>query len=341
MTSTQTIGAPKAPSPGLPPPRGELSQAVAAYLLTGGHLLPDDREAADADPLGEDMQLALHLTYELHYRGFAGVPDDMEWDPEILRLRGVMERRFEQTLRDRCGCFGSVDEGFDAILTVPSDGSGVGQFLLRQGTPVHLREYAVLRSVYQLREADPHLWVVPRLSGRAKAAMIAVQFDEFGCGRPERMHARLYADLMQDLGLDTTYGGYLDFAGREALATVNLMSLLGLHRARRGALVGHFAVLEATSSPAASWMVAAMRRLGAGKAAIHFYDEHVEADAVHEQLVRREVVGGLLDDEPGLAGDVVFGIEATDLLESTFTETVIAAWETGTTALRRPLPLGG
>lgn len=341
MTSTQTIGTQNAPSPGLPPPRGELSQAVVAFLLAGGRPLPDGREAADADPLGEDMQLALHLTYELHYRGFAGVPDDMEWDPELLRLRGVMEQRFEQTLRDRCGRYGSVDEAFEAILTVPSDVSGVGQFLLRAGTPAHLREYAVLRSVYQLREADPHLWVVPRLSGRAKAAMMAVEFDEFGCGRAERMHARLYADLLQDLGLDSTYGGYLDFAGREALATVNLMSLLGLHRARRGALVGHFAVLEATSSPAASWMVAAMRRLGAGEAAIRFYDEHVEADAVHEQLVRGEVVGGLLDDEPGLAGDVVFGIEATDLLESTFTETVTAAWEAGTTALRRPLPLGG
>lgn len=341
MTSTQTIGERTAPPPQLPPPRGELSEAVTAFLVAERRRLPGAREMADADPLGEDMQLALHLAYELHYRGFAGVPDDMEWDPELLRLRGAMEHRFEQTLRDRCGRFGSVAEGFEAILTVPADGTGVSRFLLRQGTLDHLREYAVLRSVYQLREADPHLWVVPRLSGRAKAAMMAVQYDEFGCGRAERMHARLYADLMRELGLDSSYGGYLDLVGPEALATVNLMSFLGLHRALRGALVGHFAVLEATSSPAASCMVAAMRRLGAGEAAIHFYDEHVEADAVHEQLVRREVVGGLLDDEPGLAGDVVFGIEVTDFLESVFTDTVSRAWDAGTTALRRPLPLPG
>ncbi len=42
-----------------------------------------------------------------------------------------------------------------------------------------------------------------------------------------------------------------------------------------------------------------MRRAGAGPAAVRFYTEHVEADAVHEQLVRREVIGGLLAAEPG------------------------------------------
>ena len=56
-----------------------------------------------------------------------------------------------------------------------------------------------------------------------------------------------------------------------------------------------------------------MRRTGAGPAAEHFYDEHVEADAVHEQVVRHEVIGGLLDEEPHLAADVAFGIDATGL----------------------------
>ncbi|WP_406864504.1 iron-containing redox enzyme family protein [Streptomyces sp. HUAS MG47] len=338
MRAPQALAARTAAAPELPRPRGELSQAVAAFLTSSGRRLPGAKEAALADPLGDDVQLALHLAYELHYRGFAGVPDDLEWDPDLLRLRGTLEHRFEQTLRDRCGRYEGVDEAFQAVLTDSADGSGVTRYLLGRGTSAHLREYAVLRSVYQLREADPHLWVVPRLSGRAKAAMMAVQFDEFGCGRAERMHARLYADLMRDLGLDAAYGRYLDFVGPEALATVNLMSLFGLHRARRGALVGHFAVLEATSSPASSWMVAAMRRIGAGEAAIHFYDEHVEADAVHEQLVRREVVGGLMDDEPRLAGDVVFGIEATSLLEDTLTDAVTTAWEAAGTALRHPLP---
>ncbi|MET9375649.1 iron-containing redox enzyme family protein [Streptomyces sp. NPDC002992] len=328
--------------PELPEPRGELSDSVRAYLL--GRPTPrlaDRSQVRRADPYGEDLQLALHLCYELHYRGFAQVPDDKEWDPDLLRLRALMEERFEDALRSRCGRFGSLDEAFDAILTEPADGDGASHFLLRRGESWHLREYAALRSVYQLREADPHLWVIPRLRGRAKAAMVTVEYDEYGCGRAERMHARLFADLMEDLDLDPGYGRYLESAGAETLATVNLMSLLGLHRARRGALVGHFAAVEITSSPAASRIAAALRRLDAGDAAVRFYDEHVEADAVHEQLVRREVVGGLLEDEPGLAGDVAFGIEATALLEDDLSAHVTGAWREERSALRVPLDQGG
>ncbi len=54
---------------------------------------------------------------------------------------------------------------------------------------------------------------------------------------------------MTDLGLDTAYGRHLDAAPAEMLAVVNLMSLFGLHRELRGALVGHFAEVEITSSP--------------------------------------------------------------------------------------------
>ena len=49
------------------------------------------------------------------------------------------------------------------------------------------------RSAYQLKEADPHSWALPRLSGPPKAALVEVQADEYGGGRPERIHAELFA----------------------------------------------------------------------------------------------------------------------------------------------------
>ncbi|MEV6329773.1 iron-containing redox enzyme family protein [Streptomyces sp. NPDC051909] len=343
MTTTvlRETGGTTAPGgrPELPPPRGELSEALVSRLRAGTGPLPGRRAVKAADPYGEDLQLALHLGYELHYQGFADVPDEAEWDHGPLRLRSLLERRFEEALRAACARPDDPDEVFGRLLTEPSDGDGdgVSHYLIRRGTLRHVREHAVLRSVHQLREADPHLWVVPRLQGRAKAGMITIQYDEYGCGRAEHMHARLYADLMRALGLDPAYGHYLPFVGAPALANANLMSLLGLHRALRGALVGHFAALEIASSPAASRMVAAMRRTGAAEAAVRFYDEHVEADAVHEQLVRREVVGGLLADEPALALDVAFGAEATRFLENAFATHVTSAWEKGTTTLRAAL----
>ncbi|MEV5427824.1 iron-containing redox enzyme family protein [Streptomyces sp. NPDC052701] len=322
--------------PRLPAPRGPLSAAVKDYLLGTG-ALPGPAEAAGAPVYGDDLQLALYLCYELHYRGFAGVAPQREWDPDLLRVRAALEHHFLSALREDVPVHDSVDDAVAELLVEPVDGTGVSHFLRDEGELWQLREYAAQRSLYHLKEADPHAWVLPRLSGRAKAAMAAVEFDEYGGGRPDRVHARLFADLMTDLGLDTAYGRYLDAASAEALVTVNMMSLFGLHRALRGALVGHFAAVEITSSPGSRRLAEAMRRTGAGPAAEHFYDEHVEADAVHEQVVRQEVIAGLLESEPHLAPDIVFGIDATVFVEDRFADRLLADWRAGRSSLRTPV----
>ncbi|MBT2546729.1 iron-containing redox enzyme family protein [Streptomyces sp. ISL-44] len=319
--------------------RGELSAAVANALRSGRPPAYGPASVLKVDTWGEDLQLALYLLYELHYRGFDGVDEEREWDPDLLRLRRALEDRFLHALRtELSGAPRSVEDAFAPLLVEPVDLSdSLSHYLETEGELWQLREYAALRSLYHLKEADPHAWVIPRLTGRAKAAMVAVEYDEFGAGRADRIHARLFADLMADLELDPTYGCYLDRAPAPLLATVNLMSLFGLHRALRGALVGHFACVEVTSSPGSRRMAKAMRRCAAGPAAEHFYAEHVQADAVHEQVVRHEVIGGLLADEPDLEPDVAFGCEATVLLEDRLAAHIRKAWDQGHTALRTPL----
>ncbi|MFJ6698254.1 iron-containing redox enzyme family protein [Streptomyces sp. NPDC091272] len=333
MTLTEQ---PRPTAPHLPAPRGDLSRTVLAALRGEGGALPRPEDIARAEPYGDDLQLCLYLLYELHYRGFEGVGELCEWDPDLLRVRAAAEDRFLTALRADSPTARSVDEAVGELLVEPAgdDGHSVSHHLKAGGELWKLREYAALRSIYHLKEADPHLWVVPRLRGRAKAAMVAIEFDEFGGGRAENIHAQLFADLMADLGLDTTYGHYLDVAPAQALATVNQMSLFGLHRRLRGALVGHFATVEITSPPGSRRLAQALRKAGAGPAAQRFYDEHVEADAVHEQIVRRDVIGGLLEDEPALASDIAFGIRSTGFLEDRLGEHLLAAWREDRTALR-------
>ncbi|WUJ27546.1 iron-containing redox enzyme family protein [Streptomyces sp. NBC_00388] len=325
-------------SPGLPQARGALSASLVAVLSGRESTLPSDADIRRTDPYGDDLQLVLYALYELHYRGFAGVADELEWHPGLLRVRAAAEAVFLRALREDTAGGSDVQQSVDALLVEPvgDGGQSVSHYLQREGALWQLREYAVLRSLYHLKEADPHLWVVPRLRGRAKAAMVAIEFDEFGAGRAENIHARLFADLMADLGLDPAYGTYLDLAPAEVLATVNLMSLFGLHRSLRGALVGQFTTVEVTSSPGSRRLAKALRRAGAGKAAQRFYDEHVEADAVHEQVVRRDVLGGLLKDEPHLAPDIVLGIQTTEHLEDRLAGHLLSAWRKGATALRTP-----
>lgn len=324
-------------SAALPDARGPVSGTALAALANPGPAALGRAGAAGADPFGEDFQLALHLCYELHYRGLTGVSEDLEWDPGLLAWRAGLEERFLAALRGAVPGGTDPDREFATLLTEPAGGAGASRFLRDQGEWWQLRELFAHRSVYHLKEADPHAWVIPRLSGRAKAALVAVEFDEFGGGRAERMHARLFADLLAAAGLPAGYLALLPHVPAPMLAIVNMMSLFGLHRRLRGALVGHFAAAEVTTAPSAQRLDQALERLGAPAACRVFYTEHVEADAVHEQVMRTDVVGGLLADEPELAADVVFGIQATAHLEYRLETHLLEAWRAGRSSLRQPL----
>ena len=118
-----------------------------------------------------------------------------------------------------------------------------------------------------------------------KSALLEIQYDEYGSGKPHRIHARLFARRWTRWASTASYGAYLDEIPGFTLATNNLTSLLGLHRARRGALIGHLAMFEIGSAIPSRRYGNAIRRLGlATPAAVDFFDEHVEADSVHENI---------------------------------------------------------
>lgn len=161
-----------------------------------------------------------------------------------------------------------------------------------------------------------------------------VQSDEYGGGSAARMHSVLFANTMVALGLDPAYGRYIDQLPGVTLASVNLMSYFGLHRRLRGALVGHLAAFEMTSSIPNRRYANGLRRLGYGASATTFYDEHVEADAVHENIATWDLAHGLARLEPALAPDIVMGARALLTVEALGASHTMEAWEQERTSLR-------
>jgi Iron-containing redox enzyme len=208
----------------------------------------------------------------------------------------------------------------------------VSAFLADYGTVEQVRDFAVHRSIYQLKEADPHTWAIPRLRGTAKATLVEIQFDEYGGGHAHAMHCELFADTLRALGLNAEYGAYLDVVPGATLSTVNLISLFGLHRRWRGALVGHLALFEMCSVGPMKRYVTALQRLGVPDAT-PFYAAHVVADEWHQVLALEMMVGGLIADEPQLSDDVVFGARALDHLERHVARLLLDAWVDGTPTL--------
>jgi hypothetical protein len=296
----------------------------------------------DLDPLGsEDLQLALHICYGLHYDGFAGVDDGWEWEPSLLTLRHELEEQFLDGLVAQTGLPGGIaKDDLDlrgAVRRVRqlllADGRSLSAYLLEEGDIDDLREFVMHRSIYQRKEADPHTWAIPRLRGRAKSALVTLQTDEYGRGKRGATHAELFGETMAALGLDPAPGAYIDRVPGTTLATDNLVSFFGLHRRWRGALVGHLAAFEMTSVIPMGRYAAALRRALDSEAGAEFYDVHVEADVLHEQIAVNELIGGLSETDYWALQDVPFGVAALMVVEGRFSEHLLTSWDRGASSL--------
>ena len=317
----------------LPSARGPLSETLIGALhgAPGRFAVP----APSGDPLtDDDLHLALYLCYELHYRGLDGIDDRWEWEPGLIEFRRALEDYFEAALIETVAPAPAGGDTADRLRAIVDSDTGpsLADFMQTHANLEHFREFLTHRSAYQLKEADPHSWAIPRLWGRAKAALVEIQFDEYGGGKADRIHARLFADSMSALGLDSTYGALIDAIPGVSLATVNLMSFFGLNRRWRGAAVGHLAAFEMSSSIPNRKYANGLRRLGA-RGATGFFDEHVEADAVHEMVVAHDLAGGLAADDPSVAGDILFGAQALVDLESAFSRHLLDSWAVSRSSL--------
>ena len=321
----------------IPPARGPLTELLADHLTDPAGELPEIAPFDSTDALADDdLQLALFLCHELSYGGIEGVDDTWEWRPSLIAFRSALEGAMFTRLIEAVGppapFAGDVGDELFA-MTEADDARPLSRHIAARATLDEFREFVIHRSAYQLKEADPHTFAIPRITGPAKAAMVEVQADEYGGGDFERMHSRLFAKTMEALDLDPTYGAYIERLPASTLATVNLITLFSLRRRWRGALVGHLAAFEITSPGPNRRYGNGLRRLGFDGAATDFYDEHVEADSVHENIAAYDLAGGLARQEPELAGDILFGARCLLFTEARFVDHILDAWDRGESSL--------
>ena len=331
----------------LPRHRGPMSSAVLAALSDRAPLdttslvdqvsaLPDTVDVT----VDDDFHLTLWTLYELHYRGFDGVSDDWEWDPDLIRVRSAMEERLlaeyrfatSEWVHAALEARGDVAARLFALTeSVPS--APLSSYMQREASLDQFMEYLQHKSIYHLKESDPQSFVLPRLTGRPKVALAELQYDEYGGGRPEKLHQALFAAGLDACGLSSEYGAYIDLVPGATLAVTNVMNLLALRRSLAGAAMGHLGAFEATSSEPCRKVAGGCRRLGLPEVVAGYFDEHIEADAVHEQLAFRDICAGLVDERPELLSDVFFGAAAYLFSESLAGGAMLDAWAAGRSSL--------
>ena len=310
----------------LPGPRGPLSEQVMGALRRDPARLTPTRPPGATE---EDAALTLWVLHELSYRGFGDVSPEAEWEPSVLALRRHLQRDLEARLRSRWpGHEFSTETFADDLMAFieADDGPSVASYVHTQATVEQVLELLRWRSIYHLREADPSTWTLPRLTNAPKAALAELQYDEYGSGRPDRLHAHLFAQAMEALGLSTRHGDYLDECPLEVLEMNNVMTLFGLDGRLRGASMGHLAAFEVTSSVPSSRLVQGLTRLGMAPEIIEYYAEHVIADSVHDQIAVRLICAALAADEPDQAEDIFFGAFTCLDQEARFARAILGRW---------------
>jgi hypothetical protein len=324
----------------LPQPRGPVSDHLCHVLRRspqGVRPVPFTIRDALSD---DDLHLSLAICYEIANGGIEGVDERWEWEPSLLALRARLEAPFEQALRDAMRFAigpGEIGAQLRTMRATAGAGPSVSRFIAEDASPEQAAEFLVHRSYYQLREADPHTWAIPRLRGAAKAALVMVQADEYGNGVEERMHSSLFRRTMEAFELDTTEGAYIDLLPAETLAQTNLMFLFGMHRRLRAAAVGHLAMFEMTSTVPNQAYGDGLRRMGFGPDATEFFDEHVSADAVHERIAADVLAAAVAAEGPEAAWNVLFGAHSLLLVECRWAERLCEAWRADRSLLRRRL----
>ena len=104
-----------------------------------------------------------------------------------LRGRGSRTRVAAARLVDQTSSVGEVLERFT--------GPSLSQHVQDHGALDEFREFAIHRSAYQLKEADPHSWGIPRFSGPGRRRWSRSSPTSTATGVAGETHADLFADV--------------------------------------------------------------------------------------------------------------------------------------------------
>ena len=315
--------------PLLPWPRGPLSATLVSALQRQPGTLGITPPLSQVDALNDDdFQLALYLCYEMNYRGVANA--QWEWDPGLLNFRTKLERVFVERLRDEIGhatakfpaeVIAALDE-----LIADCTSSTLTTYLSESGTIDQFREFCVHRSAHQQRTPEPGARTITARAEEDLAARVMIQFDEGGSSDAGRIRANFLAATMIALGLDASYGSYVEILPGVTLATANLAALFSLHPHWRAALVGQLAVAELTSRESMERYSRALYRFGLGPVGRRFTEIDVVNNVRRPLFARNEIVAGLLGASPQLGADLLFGASAVMMLEQRFGDHLLDAW---------------
>jgi hypothetical protein len=175
-----------------------------------------------------------------------------------------------------------------------------------------LEEYQLLLAIASLDglvEASRLSRILGGASNEIQSTLFRVLLEEYGNGKLARKHSTFFAQMMAELGLQTSPEAYLDLVPWQVLASINHNFLLTERKRDFLRYNGGLTYFEiAGPSLYTDYMIAA-ERLQLSEAAMGYWKLHIREDERHGQWMLTEVALPLADKYPNDAWELLLGYD--------------------------------
>ena len=266
----------------------------------------------------EDVHAALFALYELHVAPAASERCANQFNPYLIRVRGVIERRWLASEAMRAAPLDAdVRTGqdlTDAIRAVSAQHRAshhpLFDFLETEATQEQLAAFFRSDSALNIRFFDLIVLALLGSDPSVRGELSQNFWDEAGKGDAQQSHVTLFRHLLHTTGIPHADDDHASLLAWQGLAGYNLFMMTGLNRSHGLKSLGVMAVTELLDPTQYEKLTRGCRRLGMGhQGELEYYDEHVSIDVVHAEGWLSNVIVPLATKFPSQMNDIYAGAQ--------------------------------
>ncbi len=219
------------------------------------------------------------------------------WETNQMDLAHIKALNVEQALIER------AEQDLEPPL------SDSKRYIRGEMTLAGYRHLIAIASLDGLVESSRLCHILGGASNEVQATLIRVLLEEYGNGRLNRKHSTFFAQMMEELGLNSQPEAYFDLAPWEVLASINHNFLLTQRKRFFLRYVGGFTFFEIYGPSVYKDYMAVASRLGLSDQAMGYWELHIREDERHGQWMLHQAALPLAAQYPEQAWELVLGYD--------------------------------
>ncbi|WP_053958392.1 iron-containing redox enzyme family protein [Sulfobacillus thermosulfidooxidans] len=270
------------------------------------------RDYQQGDPSAHrELHQTLAAIYSVHFATPLTKNVNNQWDPDIVRIQRRLEDAWEMYEQSRIPHLDIPQDPRkfiawfkELVLSHPATDHALYHYLQDSATRTQVAHFFVQETTIDTRFDDLVALAQVGMDGPPKMELGQNYWDEMGNGNPALVHTTMFNQLLEELAVQP--GDDIPVLS-EALACGNVLSFTILHRRNAWKGLGALGVLEMISPQRFRRLVKGFGRIGLSSRAQQYHALHVSIDARHGHGWLHRAIRPLIEQDPSIARDIVYG----------------------------------